>query len=112
MSDPAAAERLVVRALEAFGRLDAAFNNAGEGHMPTPLAGLALGDFDTALRVNVRSIFLMMKYQIPAMLAVGGGAIVNMSSTLKRWPPDLAPARARAGRQAVATRWCLAAAGG
>jgi len=81
VSDPAAAERLVVRALEAFGRLDAAFNNAGEGHMPTPLAGLALGDFDTALRVNVRSIFLMMKYQIPAMLAVGGGAIVNMSST-------------------------------
>ena len=81
VSDPAAAERLVGRALEAFGRLDAAFNNAGEGHMPTPLADLALGDFDTVLRVNARGIFLMMKQQIPAMLAVGGGAIVNMSST-------------------------------
>jgi|SRR6516165_4226435 len=81
VADPDAAERLVRRTLEAFGRLDAAFNNAGEGHMPTPLADLTLTDFDTALRVNARGIFLMMRYQIPAMLAAGGGAIVNMSST-------------------------------
>ena len=81
VADPDAAERLVQRTLEAFGRLDAAFNNAGDGHMPTPLADLALADFDTALRVNARGIFLMMKHQIPAMLAAGGGAIVNMSST-------------------------------
>jgi len=82
VADPDAAERLVQRTLEAFGRLDVAFNNAGDGHRPTPLADLALADFDTALRVNARSIFLMMKHQIPAMLAaVGGGAIVNMSST-------------------------------
>jgi NAD(P)-dependent dehydrogenase (short-subunit alcohol dehydrogenase family) len=81
VADPDAAERLVQRTVEAFGRLDATFNNAGDGHMPTPLADLALADFDTALRVNARGIFLMMKHQIPAMLAVGGGAIVNMSST-------------------------------
>jgi NAD(P)-dependent dehydrogenase (short-subunit alcohol dehydrogenase family) len=61
--------------------LDAAFNNAGAGHLPTALADLALADFDTVLRVNARGIFLMMKHQIPAMLAAGGGAIVNMSST-------------------------------
>jgi NAD(P)-dependent dehydrogenase (short-subunit alcohol dehydrogenase family) len=81
VGDEAAAERLIRRTLDTLGRLDAAFNNAGEGHLPTPLAGLALGDFDTALRVNARGIFLMMKHQIPAMLAAGGGAIVNMSST-------------------------------
>src|SRR5262245_26509101 len=81
VGDEAAAERLVQWALNAFGRLDAAFNNAGQSHMPTPLAALALADFDAALRVNARGIFLMMKYQIPAMLAGGGGAIVNMSST-------------------------------
>ena len=81
VADPDAAERLVRQTVEAFGRLDAAFNNAGDGHMPTPLADLTLTDFDTALRVNARGIFLMMRYQIPAMLAAGGGAIVNMSST-------------------------------
>jgi NAD(P)-dependent dehydrogenase (short-subunit alcohol dehydrogenase family) len=81
VGDPAAAERLVQRTVDGFGRLDAAFNNAGYGHMPTPLADLALDDFDTTLRVNARGIFLMMRHQIPAMLAAGGGAIVNMSST-------------------------------
>ncbi|HKA94955.1 MAG TPA: glucose 1-dehydrogenase [Streptosporangiaceae bacterium] len=81
VGDEAAAERLVQRALGTFGRLDAAFNNAGQTHTPTPLAALAIADFDAALRVNARGIFLMMRYQIPAMLAGGGGAIVNMSST-------------------------------
>jgi len=80
VSDPDAAERLVATAVEAFGHLDAAFNNAGQGHMPTPLADLALGDFDTVLRVNARGVFLMMRHQIRAMLTTGG-AIVNMSST-------------------------------
>jgi NAD(P)-dependent dehydrogenase (short-subunit alcohol dehydrogenase family) len=79
VSDPAAAERLVGRALKAFGRLDAAFNNAGQSHMPAPLADLTLAAFDDVLRVNARGIFVMMKHQIPAMLA-GGGAIVNITS--------------------------------
>lgn len=79
--DPAAVAHLVDATLEAYGRLDAAFNNAGEGHMPTPLADIAVEDFDRAVRVNLRGIFLAMKYEIPAMLASGGGAIVNMSST-------------------------------
>ncbi|HEX8035473.1 MAG TPA: SDR family NAD(P)-dependent oxidoreductase [Ktedonobacterales bacterium] len=79
--DPAAVAHLVDATLEAYGRLDVAFNNAGEGHMPTPLADIAVDDFDRAVRVNLRGIFLAMKYEIPAMLASGGGAIVNMSST-------------------------------
>jgi NAD(P)-dependent dehydrogenase (short-subunit alcohol dehydrogenase family) len=81
VGDPASVERLVAQALDAYGRLDAAFNNAGDGHMPTPLADVALDDFDRAVRVNLRGVFLCMKYEIPAMLKSGGGAIVNMSST-------------------------------
>jgi NAD(P)-dependent dehydrogenase (short-subunit alcohol dehydrogenase family) len=42
VTDPTAVPRLVQRALDAYGRLDVAFNNAGDGHMPTPLAELAL----------------------------------------------------------------------
>jgi NAD(P)-dependent dehydrogenase (short-subunit alcohol dehydrogenase family) len=81
VTDPAAAQRMVQRALDAYGRLDVAFNNAGEGHMPTALGELALEDFDRALATNATGIFVSMKYEIAAMLAGGGGAIVNMSST-------------------------------
>jgi NAD(P)-dependent dehydrogenase (short-subunit alcohol dehydrogenase family) len=81
VTDPTAVQRLVQRALDAYGRLDIAFNDAGEGHMPTPLAELELEDFDRALAVNARGIFLSLKYEIAAMVVGGGGAIVNMSST-------------------------------
>jgi NAD(P)-dependent dehydrogenase (short-subunit alcohol dehydrogenase family) len=81
VGDPASVEQLVRQTLEVHGRLDAAFNNAGDGHMPTALADIAVDDFDRVLRVNVRGVFLAMKYEIPAMLESGGGAIVNMSST-------------------------------
>lgn len=81
VSDPSGVERLVATILATYGHLDAAFNNAGGGHMPAPLADIAVDDFDHALRVNLRGVFLCMKYEIPAMLAGGGGAIVNMSST-------------------------------
>jgi NAD(P)-dependent dehydrogenase (short-subunit alcohol dehydrogenase family) len=81
VTDPAAVQRMVQRALTAYGRLDIAFNDAGEGHMPTPLAELTLKDFDRALTVNATGVFLSMKYEIAAMLAGRGGAIVNMSST-------------------------------
>jgi NAD(P)-dependent dehydrogenase (short-subunit alcohol dehydrogenase family) len=81
VGDPGAVERIVNAARDRFGRLDGAFNNAGEGHMPAPLAKLAAEDFDRALRVNARGVFLCMKHEIPAMIDAGGGAIVNMSST-------------------------------
>ncbi len=81
VGDPDSVARLVARTLDAYGRLDAAFNNAGNGHMPAPLADITVDDFDRAVRVNLRGIFLCLKYEIPAMLAAGGGAIVNMSST-------------------------------
>ena len=49
--------------------------------MPTALADIKVEDFERAIRVNLTGVFLSMKYEIPAMLRNGGGAIVNMSST-------------------------------
>ncbi len=89
VGDPAAVARLVRQTMEAFGRLDAAFNNAaGGGYPPTPLADVKVDDFDSAIRVNLRGIFLCMREEIRAMLQNGGGAIVNMASTagLSGWP--------------------------
>jgi NAD(P)-dependent dehydrogenase (short-subunit alcohol dehydrogenase family) len=80
VGDPTAAERLVEAAVETFGRLDAAFNNATDGPPPAPLADIDPEGFDRALRGNARATFLGMKYQIRAMLRTGGGAIVNMAS--------------------------------
>jgi NAD(P)-dependent dehydrogenase (short-subunit alcohol dehydrogenase family) len=71
---------LVDLAVSTYGRLDAAFNNATDGPMPGPLADLDPDEFDRGIRTNVRGTFLGMKYEIPAMLDSGGGAIVNMAS--------------------------------
>jgi NAD(P)-dependent dehydrogenase (short-subunit alcohol dehydrogenase family) len=74
------AAALVAHAIGHFGRLDFAFNNAGiSGGRP------GHDDFDEAiydrvLAINTKSVWLGMKYQIPAMLKTGGGAIVNMAS--------------------------------
>ena len=81
VGDPASVQHLIEQIMSRFGRLDAAFNNAGDGHRPMPLAEVPVEDFETAVRVNLLGTFYSMKYEIPAMLAGGGGAIVNMSST-------------------------------
>jgi NAD(P)-dependent dehydrogenase (short-subunit alcohol dehydrogenase family) len=81
VTDPASVQNMVERTVEAFGRLDVAFNNAGLGHRPKPLADVSFEDFDQTLRTNLTGVFLCMKYEIAAMLRGGGGAIVNMSST-------------------------------
>jgi NAD(P)-dependent dehydrogenase (short-subunit alcohol dehydrogenase family) len=80
VGDPESMQALVRLAVDEFGRLDAAFNNATDGPMPAPLADIDVDEFDRGIRTNVRGTFLGMKYQVPAMLASGGGAIVNMAS--------------------------------
>jgi len=83
VSDEPAVTRLVEETLTRFGRLDFACNNAARtaGPPPTPLVDLDLEAFDASVAVNLRGVFLALKYEIAAMLAGGGGAIVNMSST-------------------------------
>jgi NAD(P)-dependent dehydrogenase (short-subunit alcohol dehydrogenase family) len=77
-----AVARMIGRVVNEFGRLDFACNNAaGGGHPPTPLAAVPLEAFDAGLSVSLRGVFVAMKYEIPAIIAAGGGAIVNMSST-------------------------------
>jgi len=68
------------RTVEELGRLDIAFNNAGVEQPPTPLAETTEADWDRLLDVDLRSVFLCMKHEIPLMLETGGGAIVNTSS--------------------------------
>jgi NAD(P)-dependent dehydrogenase (short-subunit alcohol dehydrogenase family) len=80
VADLASARNLVDQALARYGRLDAAFNNATDGPRPAPLADVDAGEFDQGIATNVRGTFLGMKFQIPAMLRGGGGAIVNMAS--------------------------------
>ncbi len=80
VTDVDSMRNLVDRALAAYGRLDAAFNNATDGPMPAPLAEIDPAEFDGGIATNIRGTFLGMKFQIPAMLRSGGGAIVNMAS--------------------------------
>ncbi|BAZ25251.1 short-chain dehydrogenase/reductase SDR [Kalymmatonema gypsitolerans NIES-4073] len=72
-------EALVGKTLEAFGRLDCAFNNAGIGKF-IPLTERSEEEWDAETNVNLKAVWLCLKYQIPAMLETGTGAIVNMAS--------------------------------
>lgn len=66
--------------IDTYGRLDIAFNNAGLLPPTVDLADQTEEDFDKIMAVDVRGVFLCMKYQIPEMLKVGGGAIINCGS--------------------------------
>ena len=63
-----------------FGRLDAAFNNAGVEQAKKVMADVTEEEWDRIVAINLRGVFLCMKYEVPLMLAQGGGAIVNTSS--------------------------------
>jgi len=80
VGDETSVEHLTERVLVQFGRLDVAFNNATDGSNPRPLADTDVEGFDRAIRTNIRGTFLGMKHQIPALLASGGGSIINMAS--------------------------------
>jgi NAD(P)-dependent dehydrogenase (short-subunit alcohol dehydrogenase family) len=63
-----------------FGGLDYAFNNAGVAQTPNKLADMTEDEWDRVITINLRSVFLCLKYEIPLLLERGGGAIVNTSS--------------------------------
>ena len=66
--------------IETFGRLDVAFNNAGVENEVKPMADVTEEEWDRIVAINLRGVFLCMKYEVPLMLEQGGGAIVNTSS--------------------------------
>ncbi|RUR12737.1 SDR family oxidoreductase [Legionella septentrionalis] len=66
--------------IETFGRLDVAFNNAGIEYETKSASDITEDEWDKIMNVDLRGVFLCMKYQIPLMLHNGGGAIVNNSS--------------------------------
>src|SRR5256714_9221421 len=71
----------LAKTVEAFGRLDFAFNNAGiEPRKPAPTAEYEEEEWNRIIDTNLRSVFLCMKHEIPLILKQGGGAIVNTSS--------------------------------
>jgi len=72
--------RLIEGTIAAYGRLDCAFNNAGIEIEKCKLADGTEDIFDAILGVNLKGVWLCMKYQIAAMLAQGGGSIVNTAS--------------------------------
>ena len=71
---------LVDTCVDQYGRLDAAFNNAGVLAKMVPLHEATLEDYERTLAVNARGVFLCLKAQIRHMLKAGGGAIVNTAS--------------------------------
>lgn len=71
---------VVHEAARRFGRIDCAVNNAGIPGRMAPVHELGGDEFDAIIGTNLRGIWLGLKYEIPHMLAHGGGAIVNMAS--------------------------------
>src|SRR3954463_149263 len=71
----------LAKTVEAFGRLDFAFNNAGiEPRKPAPTAEYEEEEWNRIMDINLRGVFLCMQHEIPLILKQGGGAIVNTSS--------------------------------
>jgi NAD(P)-dependent dehydrogenase (short-subunit alcohol dehydrogenase family) len=81
VSQPEDANALVQRAIEEFGRLDLAFNNAGTDGQQAPLHEQDIEKASWLIDVNIKGVFCCMKYEIEEMLKTGGGSIVNTSST-------------------------------
>lgn len=82
VSNPEAVEAMVNAAVDAFGRLDIAVNNAGIGGQQAPTGEYGIDDWRKVIEVNLNSVFYCMRSEIPRMVEAGGGAIVNMASIL------------------------------
>ena len=81
-ANPADSEKVVARAVERYGALHYAVNNAGIGGAQAPVGEVDIADWDRVIDINLNGVLYGMRYQIPAMLRAGAGscAIVNMAS--------------------------------
>ncbi|MWD27365.1 SDR family oxidoreductase [Aquicoccus sp. SCR17] len=82
VSRPKPVEAMVARAQEVFGALHLAVNNAGIGGPSAPIGEYPLDGWRQVIDVNLNGVFYCLRYEIPAIQASGGGAIVNMASIL------------------------------
>lgn len=82
VSKAAAVEAMVSKTVESWGRLDCALNNAGIAEARALTADLTEEVWDRTIDINLKGVWLCMKYEILQMLEQGGGAIVNMSSVV------------------------------
>ena len=80
VSNPDDVQRMVQTAVDSYGRLDVLFNNAGIEGEQGPTADCTIENFDHVIAVNLKGVFLGMKFAIPAMLQSGGGSIINTAS--------------------------------
>ena len=80
IADESLNKALVDAAIEKFGHLDIAVNNAGIAHTPAPVHEMTEAIMDSQFGVNVKGVMFGMKYQIPAMLAQKKGHVLNVSS--------------------------------
>jgi len=87
VTKPRDVEAMVARTVERFGRLDAAFNNAGTPGGYTNVVDCTEEEWDRTAALNLKSVWLCMKHEIPAMIASGGGAVVNTASEAAHHPP-------------------------
>jgi 3-oxoacyl-[acyl-carrier protein] reductase len=105
VSKAADVKAMVEAALWHFGGLDTLVNNAGVGHLPLPLEGLAEDEFDRIVAVNMKAIYLAAREIVPIMKAAQRGVILNMASTAGVSPrPRLAWYNASKGWVITATR--------
>jgi len=80
VTDDTQVASMIDRTVSAFGRLDAAFNNAGVIQRRVDTAEISGDEWDRVMAINLRGVWSCMKYELPQMLRNGGGAIVNCSS--------------------------------
>jgi NAD(P)-dependent dehydrogenase (short-subunit alcohol dehydrogenase family) len=92
VSNPDDCQAMVAAAVEKYGRLDIAFNNAGIGGEANRTADYSVEGWKKVIAINLSSVFYCMKHEIPAMLNAGGGAIVNMASILGQVAFETSPA--------------------
>jgi NAD(P)-dependent dehydrogenase (short-subunit alcohol dehydrogenase family) len=82
VADPTSVEAMVGFAAETYGGLDIAVNNAGIGGDQLPTGEYPVEAWQRVIAVNLSGVFYCMRYELPAMVERGGGAIVNMASIL------------------------------
>ena len=96
------AARMISEAMAHFGQLNILFNNAGIGGNSRSFMEISVEDWDRLLAINLRGVFLSCKAGLPALIQSGGGAIINMASSMAGWDAGYGGGAYMASKEAVA----------